>query len=108
MTSPASPPETRDARHDDPRTTARELARQLAATARARDVAGGTPLAERRMIRESGLLAIGIPTACGGGGASWRTVLQVVQIIAAADASLAQVYGFQHVLLATCQLFGTP
>jgi alkylation response protein AidB-like acyl-CoA dehydrogenase len=32
----------------------------------------------------------------------------VVQIIAAADASLAQVYGFQHVLLATCQLFGAP
>ncbi|HEX8107420.1 MAG TPA: acyl-CoA dehydrogenase family protein, partial [Kofleriaceae bacterium] len=41
-------------------------------------------------------------------GAPWPTVFQTVQIVAAADASLAQVYGFQHVLLATCQLFGTP
>lgn len=92
----------------DPVTSARQLARQLAATARERDRASGTPRAERNLIRESGLLAIGIPAEWGGGGAPWQTILQVVQIIAAADASLAQVYGFQHVLLATCQLFGTP
>lgn len=99
---------TRDPRPDDPLTIARELARQLAATARARDAAGGTPRAERTLLRESGLLALALPVAWGGGGAPWATVLQTVQILAAADASLAQVYGFQHVLLATCQLFGTP
>lgn len=99
---------TADSRRIDPVATARELARQLATTAHARDLAGGTPHAERALVRESGLLAIGIPAAWGGGGASWPTVLQVVQILAGADASIAQVYGFQHVLLATCQLFGTP
>jgi alkylation response protein AidB-like acyl-CoA dehydrogenase len=34
--------------------------------------------------------------------------MQVTQIFAAADPSIAQVYGMHHVLLATCQLFGTP
>jgi alkylation response protein AidB-like acyl-CoA dehydrogenase len=92
----------------DPLTIARELARKLAPTARERDRLGGTPRAERALVRESGLLRLGIPAAWGGTGASWPTIMQVTQIIAAADASMAQVYGFQHVLLATCQLFGTP
>lgn len=92
----------------DPVTVARRLAGQLAATARDRDRQGGTPRVERNLIRDSGLLTIGIPTALGGGGASWPTIFRVIQTIAAADASLGQVYGFQHVLLATCQLFGTP
>lgn len=92
----------------DPSTLARELARKLAATARDRDRLGGTPRAERALVRDSGLLKIGIPVAWGGGGASWPTIMQVTQIIAGADSSMAQVYGFQHVLLATCQLFGAP
>jgi len=92
----------------DPSTLARELAAKLAATARDRDRLGGTPRAERALVRYSGLLKIGIPVAWGGGGASWPTIMQVTQIIAAADSSMAQVYGFQHVLLATCQLFGAP
>jgi len=92
----------------DPATLARQLAGKLAATARDRDRQGGTPRAERNLVRDSGLLTIGIPTALGGGGASWPQLMQVVQILAAADSSMAQVYGFQHVLLATCQLFGTP
>jgi alkylation response protein AidB-like acyl-CoA dehydrogenase len=92
----------------DPLTVARELARTLAATARDRDRRAGTPRAERDLVRASGLLALGIPRAWGGGGAPWPTVLQVTQILGAADSSMAQVYGFQHVLLATCQLFGTP
>ena len=92
----------------DPLATATALAAQLATTARDRDRAGGTPRAERALIRDSGLLALSVPTAWGGGGAAWPTVLRVIQIVAGADASLAQVYGFQHVLLATSQLFGTP
>jgi alkylation response protein AidB-like acyl-CoA dehydrogenase len=92
----------------DPITIARALAAQLATTARDRDREGGTPRAERNLLRDSGLLVLSVPAAWGGTGAAWPTVLQVVQILAAADSSLAQVYGFQHVLLASSQLFGTP
>jgi alkylation response protein AidB-like acyl-CoA dehydrogenase len=92
----------------DPVIIAGRLAGQLAATARERDRQGGTPRHERTLVRDSGLLTIGIPAALGGGGAPWPTSLRVIQTIAAADASMGQVYGFQHVLLATCQLFGTP
>jgi alkylation response protein AidB-like acyl-CoA dehydrogenase len=92
----------------DPVTVARQLAVKLAATARDRDRQGGTPRAERNLVRDSGLLTIGIPAAFGGGGASWPQIMQVIQTIAAADSSMAQVYGFQHVLLSTCLLFGTP
>jgi alkylation response protein AidB-like acyl-CoA dehydrogenase len=92
----------------DPLTVAHGLARTLSTTAHHRDRRGGTPHAERGMLRDSGLLALGIPRAWGGGGAPWPTIFQVTQILATADSSIAQVYGFQHVLLATCQLFGTP
>lgn len=90
----------------DPVTIARELAGKLAATARDRDRLGGTPRAERQLVRESGLLKLVIPTEWGGGGASWATIMRVVQIIGGADASMGQVFGFQHVLLSTCWLFG--
>lgn len=92
----------------DPIAIARALAAKLAPTARERDRVAGTPRAERNLVRESGLLKIGIPTEWGGGGASWPTIMQVIQILAAADSSIAQVYSFQHVLLTSCQLFGTP
>src|SRR5262249_50764773 len=84
------------------------LANALLASARERDRQAGTPRAERALIRESGLLKLGIPAEWGGFGASWPTIFHVIRILAAADSSLAQVYGFQHVLLATCQLFGSP
>jgi alkylation response protein AidB-like acyl-CoA dehydrogenase len=92
----------------DPVTIARKLAAKLAATARDRDRLGGTPRAERALVRDSGLLRLVIPLEWGGIGAAWPTAMQITQILAAADASIAQVYGMHHVLLATCQLFGTP
>lgn len=92
----------------DPIAIARALAAKLAPTARERDRLAGTPRAERNLVRESGLLKIGIPAAWGGGEASWPTIMKVIQLLAAADSSIAQVYSFQHVLLASCQLFGSP
>jgi alkylation response protein AidB-like acyl-CoA dehydrogenase len=92
----------------DPVTIARGLAARLAATARDRDRLGGTPRAERALLRDSGLLKLVVPHEWGGIGAGWPTAMQITQILAAADSSIAQVYGMHHVLLATCQLFGSP
>jgi alkylation response protein AidB-like acyl-CoA dehydrogenase len=91
----------------DPVAVAEALARDFAVSAVRRDREGGTPKVERDALRDSGLLALTIPKALGGAGAPWNTTLRTVRIIASADGSLAHVYGFQHLLLATVRLFGT-
>lgn len=87
---------------------ARELALELASTAAQRDFQGGTPKHERDLIRASGLLALIIPRQYGGLGANWQETLATVREIARADSSLAHVFGFQHLMLATVRLFSTP
>ncbi|WP_375574387.1 acyl-CoA dehydrogenase family protein [Paracidovorax oryzae] len=84
------------------------MVESLAATAIARDQAGGVPLHERRLLRESGLLALPVPASLGGLGASWSEVLGVVRHFARVDSAVAHVFGFHHLLLATAQLFGRP
>jgi alkylation response protein AidB-like acyl-CoA dehydrogenase len=91
----------------DPLIVAAELARRLAATANARDQAGGHAAQEREWIRESGLLTLSIPEAYGGQGADWPTVYQVIRILARADSALAHVFGFHHLQLAGIQLYGS-
>lgn len=91
-----------------PTELAHKLAQQFAQTAVARDDTGGTPKIERDALRASGLLALAIPGQFGGGDASWAEVLETVRIFARVDSSLAHVYGFQHLLLATVQLFAEP
>ena len=91
----------------DPLQVASELAQRLAATANARDQAGGHAAQEREWIRASGLLTLSIPTAYGGQGADWPTVYQVIRILARADSALAHVFGFHHLQLAGIQLYGT-
>jgi len=90
----------------DPRRTAQALARDFAQTAAERDARGGTPKAERDALRASGLLALTIPAELGGLGGNWADMLAVVRTLARADASLAHVYGFHHLTLATLRLFG--
>jgi alkylation response protein AidB-like acyl-CoA dehydrogenase len=92
----------------DPLALAESLARDFAATAIERDRRGGTPKSERDALRASGLLALSVPKELGGSGASWPATLHVVRAIARADGSLGHVFGFQHLLLATVRLFGTP
>ncbi|MGX5700197.1 acyl-CoA dehydrogenase family protein [Acinetobacter kookii] len=85
-----------------------QLAEQFATTAAERDKRGGNPKFERDLIRQSGLLGLAIPTQYGGQGADWKTVFQTIQTIAQVDSSLAHVYGFHHLLIATVQLFSQP
>ncbi|WP_145013046.1 acyl-CoA dehydrogenase family protein [Pseudomonas oryzihabitans] len=80
----------------------------FAASAAERDRQGGTPKAERDALRQSGLLALSIPRELGGLGASWDQTLAAVRQLARVDSSLAHVFGFHHLLLATAQLFGQP
>ena len=83
------------------------LARSLRETAAPRDRRGGNPKAERDLFRRSGLLGLIVPQSFGGIGANWSTALEAVRVIAREDASLAHVFGFQHLMLATVYLFGT-
>jgi len=91
----------------DPLAIASNLAADFETTAVARDREGGTPKRERDALRASDLLALAIPASLGGAGADWPTIFRTVRIIARADGSIAHVYGFQHLLLATVRLFGT-
>lgn len=91
-----------------PRRIAHRLALEFAATAVERDERGGTPKAERDMIRASGLLALSIPVEFGGLGCSWRETLDVVRILSRADSSIGHVFGFHHLMLATVRLFASP
>lgn len=84
------------------------LARSFAETAVERDGRGGNPKRERDQLRASGLLLASIPPRLGGWGASWAEVLAAVRILARVDGSLAHVFGFHHLMLATARLFGAP
>ena len=86
----------------------RELVPQFASSAAERDARGGTPKLERDALRASGLLSLSIPRDFGGQGANWAQTLATVRDFARVDSSLAHVYGFHHLLLATVRLFGRP
>ncbi len=92
----------------EPLEVARLLADAFSLTAVERDHRGGTPKFERDAIRNSGLLSLIIPQQYGGHGANWQETLQVVREFAKVDSSIAHVYGFQHLMLATVRLFSRP
>lgn len=79
----------------------------LAPTAAARDRQGGTALVERRLLRDSGLLQLAVPGAYGGAGLAWPQLLHGVRRLAAVDSSLAHLWGFQHLQIATVLLFAS-
>lgn len=87
---------------------AQQLAHTFAKTAAERDKAGGNAKVERDLIRQSGLLSLSIPKQYGGQGADWATIFQTVRTIAQVDSSVAHIYAFHHLLIATVQLFAQP
>ena len=97
-----------DAPSPTPAEALETLAQALAATAVERDRLGGHAARERELIRQSGLLRLSVPTAHGGAGASWSTVLGAVRRLAQADSALAHVFGFHHLQVAGVLLYGTP
>jgi alkylation response protein AidB-like acyl-CoA dehydrogenase len=106
MTTPALPKSAPTPAQRDAVSIAQGLAEQFLATAVERDRRGGTPKRERDLIRQSGLLSLSIPSEHGGWGAPWSEVMQVVRTFARVDGSIAHVFGFQHLMLATARLFG--
>lgn len=82
------------------------LADQFAQTAVERDKAGGTPKAERDLIRASGLLNLIIPQAYGGIGENWGTLMQINRRFAEVDSSLAHLFSYHHLGVVAPHIFG--
>ena len=84
-----------------------ELARIFAQSAVERDKRGGTAKVERDLLRESGLLNLIIPPLLGGWGMDWPDTMKVVRTFARVDSSLAHLFGFQHLMVASVLLYGS-
>ncbi|MBX6392432.1 MAG: acyl-CoA dehydrogenase family protein [Burkholderiales bacterium] len=83
-----------------------QLVEALAATAAERDRAGGHAAQERERIRASGLLRLSVPRRYGGEELEWPRLYGIVRRVAAVDASLAHLYAFHHLQVATVLLYG--
>lgn len=77
--------------------TADELAAKLAIDAVERDRAGGAPLAQLDLLRDSGLLNLAVPTWYGGVGVPWSTLLKVVRRIARVDSAIGHLLGYHYI-----------
>nr|WP_052171135.1 acyl-CoA dehydrogenase family protein [Massilia sp. JS1662] len=89
----------------DPIAAAHDLAARLTAAVE-RDHPGGHAARGKQWIRASGLLALSVPREFGGLGASWKTIGDVVRIVARADGALAHLLGLHHLQIAGIRLAG--
>ncbi|MDO9354759.1 MAG: SfnB family sulfur acquisition oxidoreductase [Solirubrobacteraceae bacterium] len=86
---PSLPPLLRT--HEEAVAAAETYAAAIAPGAADRDREGGVPWQELALLDRSGLLAITVPAALDGPELGYRTLAEVVRIIAAVDPSIAQV-----------------
>ncbi len=86
--------------------TGEALAERLAATAVERDKRGGSPIEERNAVRASGLLTLAVPRRFGGQGTDWPTIYRITRRLAEADSSLAHLFAFHHLQVASVLLWG--
>jgi alkylation response protein AidB-like acyl-CoA dehydrogenase len=85
-----------------------QLAKVFAQTAVERDKRGGTAKTERDLLRANGLLNAIIPSGLGGWGMEWPDAMKLIRIFARVDSSIAHLFGFQHLMLASVSLYGSP
>lgn len=85
-----------------------ELAATFAEHAVERDKAGGRPVAQLRLLKESGLLTISIPKQYGGEGQPWSTVLRIGRAFARSDGSLGHLFGYHCATLHGVGVHGNP
>src|SRR5690606_23150911 len=52
------------------------------------------------------LLKLAVPEEYGGPGEKWTVIYQIIRRLAEVDSSLAHLYGFQHLQVASILLFG--
>ncbi len=88
--------------------TATALAATYAREAAHRDLHRVLPTAEVEALSASGLLAISVPRAFGGAGATAATVAEVIRILATADPSIAQIPHSHFVYLNLVRLAAPP
>jgi alkylation response protein AidB-like acyl-CoA dehydrogenase len=86
---------------------ANQLTKVFAQTAVERDKRGGTAKTERDLLRASGLLNAVIPAGLGGWGLAWTDAMKLIRILARVDSSIAHLFGFQHLMLASVALYGS-
>ncbi len=64
--------------------------------AASRDQAGGRPVEQIKLLKESGLLNVAIPVEFGGAGEPYSTALRITREFARTDGSLAHLYGYHY------------
>jgi len=87
---------------------AAEVAVALEPDVLARDRANQDPVAELKLLKESGLANLLIPVEYGGHGGHWSSALRAVRILARTDASIAQILSYHYVNHAGIVFFGAP
>ena len=87
---------------------ARKLAADWAPNAAERDRNRILPFAEMDAFSDSGLGAITVPRACGGAGLGRRTLVEVFEILCAADPSVGQVPQNHFGVIQLLDEAGTP
>lgn len=86
---------------------AQEVSDILAVDAVERDRANGTPHAEVRLLKESGLVTLLGPSAHGGAEQTWETAYKVIRIVARGDGSIGQVLGYHYLWAWAARLVAT-
>ena len=87
---------------------AAHLSSVFAEDAARNDREGGQPLAQVRLLKESGLLPAGIPKAYGGQGLPWATLLRITRELAKADGSIGHLFGYHYSFIHALQIRAFP